>query len=115
MTTLASHPESPPGAVGPVDRLVDSAQKLVADHVELAALELRETLRTTISGLLLGIVAALMLILSWIGFMLWGYVAMEETATPAVRILSLTLLNCAIAVTLLVFGLRAQRPQEPTP
>jgi len=55
-----------PSVPGALDRLVDAAQQVVADQIDLARLEARETLRRTLSG------AALLMLGTLLAAMAWG-------------------------------------------
>lgn len=109
-----SSPDTVSSPIEAVDRLVDSAQQLVVDHIELASLEARETIRTALTGTLLGLLGIILVTGSWFALMYAAYLLLEGAlAAPASRVLGLGAVNLVAGVAVLSAGLRmVRRPGE---
>ena len=95
-----------------VERLVDSAQQLVVDHLQLASLEVRETVRATLGGALLGLLGVLLLTFSWGALMLWAYWLLADSLSPPTCVIGLGAVNLAVSVLVIGAGLRLIRRPE---
>lgn len=118
MPAVAQHTSQAPvsGPIEAVDRLVDSAQQLVVDHIQLASLEARETIRATLAGTLLGLIGVILVTGSWSAVMLWAYLMLADVVPPpATRVLALGALNLLGGLVVLGAGLRMVRGPEGEP
>lgn len=109
-----SSPDTASSPIEAVDRLVDSAQQLVVDHIELASLEARETIRTALAGTLLGLLGIILVTGSWAALMFTAYLLLEDAlVSPASRVLAIGAVNLLAGVAVLSAGLRmVRRPGE---
>ena len=117
MSAVVHHSSHETGSapIEAVDRFVESAQRLVVDHIQLASLEARETVRTMVAGSLLGLVGAFLVACSWGAFMLWMYLLLAGTWSAPTRVIVLAAINLTAAVGVLGAGLRMLRRPEESP
>ena len=71
-----------PSVPGALDRLVDAAQQVVTDQVDLALLEVHETLRRTLTGAALLMLGTLLAAVAWGAIMIAAHELLVQRMAP---------------------------------
>ena len=101
-----------PSVPGALDRLVDAAQQVVADQVDLVRLEARETLRRTLSGAALLMLATLLAAMAWGAIMIAAHDLLAQRMAPWQSLGVIGLANGFLAAGAVTAGIRRARGPE---
>ncbi len=92
-----------------IDHLVDAAQGVVENQLELARLELELTAHRVLRGTVLLVVGALLLGGACVALAIAGYEAFPPEVTPAQRLLAITAVAGVLGLVLALAGARSMR------
>jgi hypothetical protein len=101
-----------PSVPGALDRLVDAAQQVVADQVDLALLEARDTLRRTLSGAALLMLGTLLAAVAWGAIMIAAHELLVQRMAPWQSLGVIGLVNGFLGAGAAIAGVRRARGRE---
>ena len=101
-----------PSVPGALDRLVDAAQQVVTDQVDLALLEAHETLRRTLSGAALLMLGTLLAAMAWGAIMIAAHDLLAQRMAPWQSLGVIGLANGFLGASAVIAGLRSARGRE---
>ena len=97
---------------GALDRLVDAAQQVVADQVDLVRLEARETLRRTLSGAALLMLGTLLAAMAWGALMVAAHELLVQRMAPWQSLGVIGLVNGFLGAGAAIAGVHRPRGRE---
>jgi hypothetical protein len=97
---------------GALDRLVDAAQQVVTDQVDLVRLEAHETLRRTLSGAALLMFGTLLAGMAWGAIMIAGHELLIQRMAPWQSLGVIGLVNGFLGAGAAIAGVRRARGRE---
>ena len=101
-----------PSVPGALDRLVDAAQQVVADQVDLVRLEARETLRRTLSGAALLMLGTLLAAMAWGALMVAAHELLVPRLAPWQSLGVIGLVNGFLGAGAAIAGIQRARGRE---
>jgi len=101
-----------PSVPGALDRVVDAAQQVVADQVDLALLEARETLRRTLSAAALLVLGTLLAAVAWCAIMIAAHELLVQRMAPWQSLGVIGLVNAFLAAGAAIAGVQRARGRE---
>jgi len=101
-----------PSVPGALDRLVDAAQQVVTDQVDLALLEAHETLRRTLSGAALLMLGTLLAAVAWGAIMIAAHELLVQRMAPWQSLGVIGLVNGFLGAGAAIAGVRRARGRE---
>jgi len=101
-----------PSVPGALDRLVDAAQQVVGDQVDLARLEAHETLRRTLSGAALLMLGTLLAAMAWGAIMIAAHGLLVQRMAPWQSLGVIGLVNGFLGAGAAIAGVQRARGRE---
>ena len=101
-----------PSVPGALDRLVDAAQQVVGDQVDLARLEAHETLRRTLSGAALLMLGTLLAAMAWGAVMIAAHALLVQRMAPWQSLGVIGLVNGFLGAGVAIAGVQHARGRE---
>jgi hypothetical protein len=101
-----------PSVPGALDRLVDAAQQVVADEVDLARLEAHEMLRRTLSGAALLMLGTLLAAMAWGAIMFAAHALLVQRMAPWQSLGVIALVSGFLGAGAAIAGVQRARGRE---
>jgi hypothetical protein len=108
--TLELKVAEPPTVSGAIDRVVDAAQHVVTDQLDLARIETLTAARRLLGSGVLFLIGSALLLGAWATLAVAAYHLLEPQLAPVERLLVIAAANAVVGLCMLLGGVRAGKP-----